>query len=462
MLPVIAIIGRPNVGKSTLFNYLTRSRAALVADMPGVTRDRLYGHGMFDDKPFIIIDTGGIDQNDTAIQSLMTEQAMAAIHEADHIFFVVDARAGLMPADQDIANLLRSVTKPIHVLVNKVDGLHTESALADFYSLGFSEIHPTVASQAKGVDEILTNILADLELTTETMPQNEKTIQVAVIGRPNVGKSTLINRILGEERVLVYDEPGTTRDSIFIPFTRQNQHYTLIDTAGVRRRRSISEAIEKFSVTKTLQAIEAANVIVYVINARENVSEQDLHLLGYIVEAGKALVITVNKWDGMASDERENVRKEIDRRLTFINFARIHYISALHGSGVGNLFTSIIEAYKAAFKKVSTPRLTNILEKAVHAHQPPAVIGRRIKLRYAHMGGHNPPVIVIHGNQTSALPDAYKRYLVNYFRKALHLIGTPIHMQFKTSENPYEGRKNKLTERQIKRRKRFLDRVKKK
>lgn len=488
MNPVIAIVGRPNVGKSTLFNYLTRSRSALVADEPGVTRDRQYGEGNFDDHHFIVIDTGGIESvamtdqylaNSTApspapdtvelhtqsLFSLMLAQVAAAVHEADIIFWVVDARTGPTGLDQRIAEQLRTLNKTIYLVVNKADGLAPEIACAEFYTLGLTHLFPTAANQGQGVRALLETALADFPVVPEeeiSPATADSAIKVAIIGRPNVGKSTLVNRILGEERVLVYDAPGTTRDSVFIPFQRHDKEYVLIDTAGVRRRRSISETVEKFSVVKTLQAIAAANVVVFVVDARQNLADQDLHLLGFVLDAGRALVIAVNKWDGLSAADRQAVQRSLDRRLQFVTFARIHYISALHGSAVGTLFPAINEAYRSATRKLVTGQLTEVLEQAIAAHQPPAVQGRRIKLRYAHAGGSNPPVIVIHGNQTESLPDSYIRYLANFFRDKLRLVGTPLRIQLKSGDNPYKDKKNQLTPRQVERRRRLMTHVKSK
>lgn len=460
MLPVIAIVGRPNVGKSTLFNYLTRSRNALVADERGVTRDRQYGEGSIDDRTFIVIDTGGIENQSTEFKDLVRKQTEAAIAEANIVFWLVDARTGLTSEDRVIADQLRSLNKPIFILVNKSDGMQPDTAAADFYQLGFSHLHAIAATQGHGVRNVLERALADFPVPEATQDEEQQGIKVAIVGRPNVGKSTLVNRILGEERVLVFDEPGTTRDSVFIPFERRDQRYILIDTAGVRRRRSIDEALEKFSVVKTLQAIAEANVVIFVIDARQNLAEQDLHLLGFILESGRSLVLAVNKWDSLPQDQRDDVKRAMDRRLNFLPKVRTHLISALHGTGVGELYASIIEAYRSANKKVSASKLTALLEKAVETHQPPAVIGRRIKLRYAHPGGYNPPVIVIHGNQTKALPDSYKRYLENFFAKALSLVGTPIRIELRSGENPFKDKKNVLTPRQEKRRKRMISHVK--
>ncbi len=465
MIPVIAIIGRPNVGKSTLFNCLTRSRDALVADLPGVTRDRKYGEGEYDNLRFIVIDTGGIDsQKDSEIHQLMTAQTLQAVEEADVILFVVDGKEGLVPNDDKIASLLRSITKPILLLVNKSEGQDEEIAKSDFYQLGFEKVQAISSAHYRGIKKLLEEIFScfNEETFKETGEETTNSIKIAVIGRPNVGKSTLVNRILGEERVLVYDEPGTTRDSIFIPFVRQDVSYTLIDTAGIRRRTKITAEVEKFSVVKTLQTIAAANVVLFLFNAREGILDQDLRLLDFILEAGKALVVAINKWDNMASDARDDIKKEMDRRLEFVGFCRKHFISAKHGTGVGDLFRSIQEAYHSATRKISTPLATRILQEAVTSHSPPLVHGRRIKLRYAHSGGHNPPIFIIHGNQTDKLPLDYQRYLINFFQRRLKLIGTPIRVELKSGENPYQGRKNLLTPRQRKKKQRLFTYLKKK
>ncbi len=439
MLPVIAIVGRPNVGKSTLFNGLTQSRDALVADFPGLTRDRLYGHGQADGRNYIVVDTGGLSGDAEGIAALMASQTQAAIQEADFILFLVDGRAGISATDREIAHQLRKLAKPILLVVNKVDDLDVAVACADFYTLGLGEPCPIVAAQRRGIHEMITAVLQQIPRQDigDAVASEQKGIRLAVVGRPNVGKSTLINRMLGEERVVVSDQPGTTRDSIYIPFTRRDQEYILIDTAGMRRRSKIEELIEKFSVIKTLQAIESADVVILVLNAQEGITEQDLHILGFILRSGRALVIAVNKWDGLTQDQRDITNKSLDRRLVFVNFARIKYISALHGTGVGELFPLVDEAYQAATKKHSTADLTRILMAAVAAHQPPLVSGRRIKLRYAHAGGHRPPLIIIHGKQTRSLPESYRTYLAGFFRKKLHLVGTPIRIEFKDSENPY-------------------------
>lgn len=440
MLPVFAIVGRPNVGKSTLFNQLTGTRDALVADEPGVTRDRLYGNGRFENNEFIIIDTGGLEHDPTAIESLMASQVRTAVEEADVVLFMVDGRDGLNASDEMIAQELRRHRKNIIVLVNKLDGQANAEGVAEFYSLGFSEIYGIAAANGKGVKSLLQNIFKTLPPQEIQEKELTKNIKLAIVGRPNGGKSTLINRILGEERVVAFDQPGTTRDSIYIPFKHNDIDYTLIDTAGVRRRTKVKESLEKFSVVKTLQAIRSANVVLMVLDAHEGISEQDMRLLSFILDAGKSLVLSVNKWDGLDKHQREAVQEDIARRLRFVDFARTHYISALHGTGVGHLLPSVLEAYTAANRPLDTSSLTKLLESAIEQHQPPLVNGRRIKLRYAHPGGHNPPIIVIHGNQLKKLPGAYHRYLMNYYRKALNLVGTPLRILLKTSENPYTAK----------------------
>lgn len=462
MLPVVAIVGRPNVGKSTLFNCLTSSRAALVSDYPGMTRDRQYGEAEYHGYRFIVIDTGGLTDDKDDLNVLTAEQSLQAVSEADKVLFLVDGRAGITNQDLMVAEKLRSIKKTIFLVVNKTESLDSNVATADFYRLGFGDPLAISSSHKQGITELLYTIFKD---TPEDMPEETENLQqgikLALIGRPNVGKSTLTNRILGEERVIVCDQPGTTRDSIYIPFDRNNKHYTIIDTAGVRKRGKILETTEKFSVVKTLQAIESTNVVLFVMDAREGVTDQDLRLLGFILESGRALVIALNKWDGMSISERDKARMMIDRRLNFVTFARIHYISALHGSGVGNLFDSINEAYASANKKLTTSVLTKILIHAVNSHNPPLVKGRRIKLRYAHAGGHNPPVIVVHGNQVESLPDSYTKYLANVFQNRLKLMGTPVHIQLKSGENPFRDKRNTLTPRQQRKKKRLIRKVKK-
>ncbi len=456
MKPVIALVGRPNVGKSTLFNQLTRSRDALVADLPGLTRDRKYGDAKVDDKSFIVIDTGGIGEGEAGIDAYMAEQSRLAIHEASIVLFLTDARAGLTGADQEIAAELRALNKRVHLVVNKIDGVHEEAALAEFHALGMGDIFAIAASHGRGIHQMMQELLSDCLPDAEEAPLAETGIKIAVVGRPNVGKSTLVNRILGEERVVVFDMPGTTRDSIYIPFERRDQRYTLIDTAGVRRRGRVGEGVEKFSVIKTLQAIKDAHVVVLVLDARESIVDQDLHMLGFVLQSGRSLVVAINKWDGMTEYDRGQVKKDIDRRLDFIPWARVHLISALHGTGVGDLYPSIERAYASSTIKVTTNRLTRILEDAVEQHQPPMVGGRRIKLRYAHLGGQNPPMIVIHGNQTAAVPNAYKRYLENVYRKVLKIEGTPIAVEFRSGENPFKEKENVLSPAQVERRRRMV------
>lgn len=498
--PVVALVGRPNVGKSTLFNRLTRTRDALVADFPGLTRDRKYGQANIAGYDFIVIDTGGIDGSEEGVEEKMAEQSLLAIEEADVVLFLVDARAGLTPADIGIAHYLRQrQNKTTVVVANKTDGIDADSHCAEFYQLGLGDIAQIAAAQGRGVTQLMEDVLAPLAAkmneesaveNTENSAQDEwdsdfdfsddndtalldealeeeneepedKNIKIAIVGRPNVGKSTLTNRILGEDRVVVYDLPGTTRDSIYIPMERDGQHYTIIDTAGVRKRGKVHLAVEKFSVIKTLQAIQDANVVLLTIDAREGISDQDLSLLGFILNAGRSLVIVVNKWDGLDQEIKDRVKSELDRRLDFIDFARVHFISALHGSGVGNLFDSVREAYACATQKMTTSMLTRILQMATDEHQPPMMSGRRIKLKYAHPGGYNPPIIVVHGNQIERLPDSYKRYLSNYYRRSLKIIGSPIRLLFQEGNNPFAGKRNKLTPSQLRKRKRLMKFIKK-
>ncbi len=459
MQPVIALVGRPNVGKSTLFNQLTKSRDALVADYPGLTRDRKYGTGKVGEKPYIVVDTGGLSGDTEGVEGHMAEQVYQAIGEANVVLFLVDARDGLTVGDEQITQQLRRVNKSIFLIVNKIDGSDETLTVAEFQSLGMGEPLAIASAQGRGISKMMDTVLADLPVVEEQEDEESGT-KVAIIGRPNVGKSTLVNRIMGEERVVAFDMPGTTRDSIFIPFEHEGQQYTLIDTAGVRRRGKVKETVEKFSVIKALQAIEAANVVILVLDAHEGISCQDATLAGFALDAGRAMVIAVNKWDGLEKNARERMKVELDRRLPFLDFAEMHFISALHGTGVGHLFEAVDSAYSAAMKKLSTPELTRILEAAVIQHQPPLVRGRRIKLRYAHQGGKNPPLIIIHGNQTESVPSAYKRYLMNIYRKAFKLYGTPVRLEFKSSENPYAGKRNKLTQRQVQKKRRLKKFVK--
>lgn len=456
MLPVIALVGRPNVGKSTLFNYLTKSREALVADYPGLTRDRQYGRLKRGTRDCLIVDTGGIADDAEGIEDLARKQVQIALLEADVIFFLVDAREGLSASDKAIAETLRKLAKPVILVVNKIDGIDANTALADFYSLALGEPVTCSSAHGRGIPELLEKADALLPKEIETSDEVNKTIGIAIVGRPNVGKSTLVNRLLGEERVVVFDEPGTTRDSIYIPFERDGKQFTLIDTAGMRRRAKVSETIEKFSVIKSLQAIDKAHVVIYLIDAREGVTDQDAHLLGQVLEAGRALIIGLNKWDGITSEQKIKIQRQLDVKLSFLEFAEKHPISALHGSGVGKLFDVVHSLYDSAMINMATPLLTRILKEATDAHQPPMVANRRIKLKYAHQGGRNPPVVVIHGAQTDALPISYKRYLTNYYREKLHLSGTPIRLEFKSPINPFQGQKNKLPPRHPLKRKRFV------
>ncbi|MGB0289337.1 ribosome biogenesis GTPase Der [Aequoribacter sp.] len=462
MKPVIALMGRPNVGKSTLFNQLTRSRDALVADFSGLTRDRKYGEGKVGERPYVVIDTGGITGDENGIDLPMAQQSMAAADEADIVLLILDARAGLTGVDQELVSLLRRQSIPFHVVVNKIDGMNSDTAMGDFYSLGIDPLYRIAASHNRGVRSMIEEVLAPFPEDEITAEEQTHGIKVAIVGRPNVGKSTLVNRMLGEERVVVYDHPGTTRDSVYIDFEREGEQYTLIDTAGVRRRKNVKESVEKFSIVKTLKAIDDSNVVLLLMDAHEGIVDQDMHLLGHCIEAGRALVVVVNKWDGLDEYQKDRIKDSISRRLKFVEFAQMHFISALHGSGVGHLYQAIHTAYLAATQKLSTNYLTRILEGAVSDHPPPMVNGRRIKLRYAHAGGQNPPRIVVHGNQTTKVPASYERYLENVYRRELGIEGTPIKIEFRTTENPYAGRKNKLTQRQISRKRRLMAHVKKK
>ena len=539
MLPVLTLVGRPNVGKSTLFNRLTRTRDALVADFPGLTRDRQYGVGRLGPGPYIVVDTGGLSGAVEGVESLMERQVALAIEEADHLLFMVDAREGCSGIDLDIAGRLRRTGKPVTLVVNKTDRLDPELATADFHQLGLGEPVAIAAVQGRGVTGLINRVFASLpeaflpeavrpeslypeapstettpleppgaEVTSAEVPsaevpfpeepltlkhpvtaaegtittplpadarrgagtgplpaagaEGEGGVKVAVVGRPNAGKSTLINRLLGEDRLVACDQPGTTRDSIFVPFSRAGKDYTLIDTAGMRRKARVKDFIEKFSAIKTLQAIEACHVVVLVLDARQGIGEQDATIASHVVESGRSLVVAINKWDGLTKEERDAIREGFQRKLAFLDFAALHFISALHGSGVGLLLDEVDRAYANAVRQLPTPELTRLLQDLVQEHQPPLVNGRRIKLRYAHQGGRNPPIIVIHGNQTEDLPESYRRYLVNRFRKILHLEGTPLRIELRTGENPYEGRRNLLTPKQIQHRQRLKEFVKRK
>ncbi len=455
MLPVIALVGRPNVGKSTLFNVLTATRDALVADQPGLTRDRKYGFGKVGTLPYIVVDTGGLIEHPGGLEAQMAEQSLRAVAESDRVVLIVDAREGLTRADEFVAQSLRRSGKPVVIAVNKSESRAAELASAEFHGLALGDPVCISAAHEQGIRELMDRVLEGLTAVEAPAPPEEG-IRVAVVGRPNVGKSTLVNRLLGEERVIASEEPGTTRDSILIPFERDDVRYTLIDTAGVRRRARVDEGVERFSVIKTLQAIASAHVVIALLDAQETVAEQDASLLGLAVDRGRALVIGVNKWDALPAEQRELIRSQLAVRLPFVDFAPLHFISARHGSGVGELMRSVHEAYRASMREIATPHLTRTLEGAIQAHQPPLVRGRRIKLRYAHQGGRNPPVIVIHGNQTEHVPEAYRRYLVNVYRKTYGLQGTPVRIEFRSEENPYAGRRNVLTPRQRRKRRRIV------
>ncbi len=462
MLPVIALIGRPNVGKSTLFNRLTCSRDALVADQPGLTRDRKYGVGKIGESNYITVDTGGLSGDKEGIEGLMEQQVRAAIDEADYLIFLLDGKDGLISTDEIIASQLRKSGKPIAIAVNKSENLDKNLVSSDYYRLGLGEPFFIAAAHGRGVKTLINNVLKKIvmQFHDENFSANQEIknniTNIAVVGRPNVGKSTLINQLLGEDRLVVFDSPGTTRDSISVPFDYNNRQYLLIDTAGVRRRARIKETVEKFSVIKTLQAIQQANVVILVLDAEQGISEQDASLSGHILDSGRALLVVVNKWDKLNKENKEQIKEEMIRRLSFLSFADWKFISALKGTGLGNLIKSVDIAYRSAMVNMKTPDITKALEDATIEHQPPLVKGRRIKLRYAHQGGKNPPIIIVHGNQTDKIPLTYKRYLMNRFRKVFALHGTPLQIEFKSSINPFEGRKNKLTKRQHTKRQRLF------
>jgi len=436
MLPVVALVGRPNVGKSTLFNVLTGTRDAIVADVPGLTRDRQYGFGRLGPVPCVVIDTGGLVENPVGLEAQMRAQTERAVAEADRLVFLADARAGLSPQDHFVARELRRAGKPVTLALNKAEGLDADIVAADFHALGFGEPLTISASHGQGCETLMEHVLAGLE-AAPAEEGGEGTIRIAVIGRPNVGKSTLVNRLLGEERVIASAEPGTTRDSIFVPFERDGRAFLLIDTAGVRRRSRVEDVVERASVAKTLQAIDEAHVVILVADAHDTIAEQDASVLGLALERGRALIIAVNKWDGIAPEQREEIERQLTLKLDFVPFAPLHFISARHGTGVGELVSATVRAYEAAMRTLPTRELTRTLEHAMSVHQPPLVRGRRIKLRYAHQGGRNPPRIVIHGNQTASVPDAYTRYLANVFRKSYDLFATPVFIEYRTDANPY-------------------------
>ncbi len=489
MVPVIVIIGRPNVGKSTLYNKLTKSRDALVMDRPGVTRDSQYGRGKLGDAPYWIVDTAGIEDSLDALDKAVAEAAWHTVAQADSILFMVDATTGMTAADQKLAQALRQIEKPIVVVVNKVDGHDPNVASAEFHRFGFEHVQGIAANAGRGLQQLMTMALApyvtppeliedqepDSEFVWEEdadvnadeladvveLPKEKKPIKIAIIGRPNVGKSTLINRLLGEERVVAFDQPGTTRDSIMIPHEYRGQQFELVDTAGIRRRKNITDKLETFAIIKALQAIEQCNVVLLVIDAQEGIVDKDVALLNTVLEAGKALVICLNKWDGLDVEKKDEIKKDLDRKLRFCDYAKTYFISAKFGTNVGHLLPEAKSAYDNAMQIFHTNHLTTLLEQAVTAHSPPRNNGRPVKLRYAHCGGHNPPVVVIHGNQTDALPATYLRYLSHFYRKALNLTGTPLRVICKTGENPYANKRNPLTPRQQYKRDRVVEHRKK-
>ena len=438
MIPIVVIVGRPNVGKSTLFNRLTRSRDAIVHDEPGITRDRHYGQGRIGGRPYLVVDTGGFEP--VAIEGIyhqMARQTRQAVDEADVVLFTVDARAGLTAQDRTIADELRKSGRRILLVVNKAEGTAPEMAVADFHALGLGDPLPISAAHGENVSDLMDVVLADLPPARDDREHDDETPRVAVVGRPNVGKSTLVNALLGEERVIVFDEPGTTRDSIYVEFEHAGRQYTLIDTAGVRRRGRIDEAAEKFSVVKTMQAIADANVVVLVLDATQEISEQDAHIAGFILEAGRALVVAVNKWEAVDDAGRDTIKRTLARKLDFLSFARLHFVSALEGQGIRGLMKSVDGAYAAAMAKLPTPRLTRALQAAVSQQQPPRAGYSRPKLRYAHQGGSNPPRIIVHGTGVEHVPASYRRYLERFFREAFKLQGTPLKVELKSGRNPY-------------------------
>jgi GTP-binding protein len=437
MLPIVAIVGRPNVGKSTLFNVLTRTRDAIIADVAGVTRDRQYGYARVGAVPCVLIDTGGLIDKPSGIEALMRVQTEKAVDEADRIIFLADARAGLTAQDRNIAAELRRCGKPVTLAINKAEGLDADMVAADFQQLGLGEPHAIASGHGQGCRELIDTVLEGL--TPGSGPADDTSaIRVAIIGRPNVGKSTLVNRMLGEERVIASDVPGTTRDSILVPFSREGRDFLLVDTAGVRRKSRVDDPLERASVAKTLQAIAEAHAVVMVLDAHDSIGEQDASVLGQALERGRVLLIAINKWDGIPGEQREDIRRQLSLKLDFVPFAPLHFISARHGTGVGELARDLVRGYDSAMRAMPTPALTKVLEKAIEQHQPPLVRGRRIKLRYAHQGGRNPPRIIIHGGQTDAVPESYRRYLANVYREAFDLYATPVAVEFRTDKNPYD------------------------
>ena len=438
MTPIVVIVGRPNVGKSTLFNRLTKSRDAIVHDEPGITRDRHYAAGRVGQKPYLVVDTGGFEPVATeGIYHQMARQTRQAVDEADVVLFMVDARAGLTSQDRIIANELRKSGRRLWLVVNKAEGMRQENAASEFHELGLGDPLAISAAHGENVSDLMDVILAELPEVAHLPQADHKQPRIAIVGRPNVGKSTLVNALLGEERVIVFDQPGTTRDSIYIEFEHAGRPFTLIDTAGVRKRGKVSEAAEKFSVIKTMQSIADANVVVLVLDAAHEIAEQDAHIAGFILESGRALVLAVNKWEALDESDRESVKRVLARKLGFLSFARLHFISALEGQGIGGLMKSVEAAYAAAMAKLPTPKLTRALQSAVEQQQPPRAGYGRPKLRYAHQGGSNPPRIIVHGTALEHVPESYRRYLERFFREAFKLQGTPLKVELKTGRNPY-------------------------
>lgn len=443
MLPVIALVGRPNVGKSTLFNVLTKTRDAIVADIPGLTRDRQYGYGVVGPIPYVVIDTGGLVENPIGIETQMRTQTERAVQEADRLVFMADVREGLTPADHFVVRELRRSGKPVTLVLNKAEGLDPDLVTGDFHSLALGEPLMIAAAHGSGCEDLMEHVLAGLE----KQPAEDASfhaIRIAIIGRPNVGKSTLVNRLLGQERVIASAEPGTTRDSILVPFRRDDRDFVLIDTAGVRRRSKVEGVIEQASVGKTLQAIDEAHVVIMVLDAHDTIAEQDASVLGIALERGRSLIIAVNKWDGIPQDQRDTIHRQLALKLDFVPFAPLHFISARHGTGVGELVQSMVRAYEASTREMPTRVLTKTLEHALTVHQPPLVHGRRIKLRYAHQGGRSPPRVIVHGNQTASVPDAYTRFLANVFRKTFDLFATPVVVEYRTDKNPFVVRERRV------------------
>lgn len=465
MTPVLAIVGCPNVGKSTLFNRLTRSRSALVANEPGVTRDRQYGYANLQDSGMIVCDTGGIAgsvEDVNQISGSVSGQTMQAVMEADAVLWLVDGRSGLTSGDMELAAIMRAVDKPVYLVVNKLDGIEPESALAEFHSIGgFGQPIPVSAKAGHGIENLLDTVAASFPERGAISPEKPGVVKVSIVGRPNVGKSTLLNRITGENRVLTSALPGTTRDSISVPFQRRQKDYLLIDTAGIRKRRKVTDKIEKFSIIKSLKAIESCHIVILVLDARDVISDQDQTLLGMISESGKSLIIAVNKWDGLDQQQKMTIQRQLERKTGFIDYACIRHISALHGTGTGKLFDSIDKITRSRKQNFSSSTITDFLHAALAANPPPLVRGRRIKLKFAHLGGSDPVRIIIHGNQTQDTPANYRRYLARYFRERMKLTGTPVFIEFKQGDNPYKAFRNTLTKHQLRKRRRLIEYSKK-